>query len=239
MPVKLGLTAAGGVASALGGSGKAGPTSTANTVSTNTGNTTSSTNQSGTATPNLNPLMSGFQSSLVPALSQMYAKAQQPIYGAQQIAAVANNGDAATDAASSALSSNLARRGILNSGASAAGQTQLQANNVANTTNFENQIPLLNTQNEEAQTNNVLGLAEGLTGKALSTNVQTGTGTGSNTSFGMGNNTATAAGPAFGSGVLNSLGEGLQGAGKGGGGKTPTSGPGSPATPGAWGDLLG
>src|ERR1700734_3106900 len=109
MPVKLGLSAAGGVASALGGSGKAGPSISQKQVQgTSTGGGGSTTNQ--TQTPSLNPLMGGFQSSLVPALSDLYAKAQTPIYGQQQIAQVANQGDAATGAASQALSANLARR---------------------------------------------------------------------------------------------------------------------------------
>ena len=70
------------------------------------------------------------------------------------------------------------------------GQTALQAANTANTVGFENNIPLLNYQNEMAQTGNVLGLAEGLTGKALSTTTSTGSG-GSNT-FGGTNSTTTA-----------------------------------------------
>lgn len=217
MPVKLGLSAAGDAASALGGSGKAGPTSQAQTVSTNT----SIGNQTGTNTPNLNPLMGGFQSSLVPALSQMYSQAQQPVYGATQIAQVANNGDAATNAASNALSANLARRGALTSGAQAAGQTALQQGNEANTVNFENNVPLLNYQNEMQQTGNVLGLAEGLTGKALTSNTTSGTTAGSS----GGTNSTTASGPAFGSSMLNSLGGGLSGmgGGKGGGGKSSAS----------------
>ena len=226
MPVKLGMTAAGDAASALGGSGKAGPTNQAKSVSsgTNVGS------QTGTSTPNLNPLMGGFQSSLVPALSDLYAKAQAPVYGQTQIAQVANNGDAATKAASGALSSNLARRGVLNSGAEAAGQTALQSANTANTVGFENQIPLLNYQNEMQQTGNVLGLAEGLTGKALSTNVGSGT---SNTMTG-GTNSMTASGPAFSSSMLNSLGgglSGLSGGGKGGGGKSSGGAPGTASYP--------
>ena len=215
MPSVLGLAGkgVGAAASALGGSGKAGPTSTMNNVSTNTGSNTSF----GTATPNLNPLMSGFQSSLVPALSSMYAEAQTPVYGATQVAQVANNGDAATAAASKALTQNLASRGDLNSGADAAGQTQLQAANTANTVGFENQLPLLNYQNEMQQTGNVLGLAEGLTGKALTTNTSSNTGN----TFSSGSNTATGTGPAFASGMLSNLGGILgnsTGGGKGGGG---------------------
>jgi hypothetical protein len=160
--------------------------------------------------------MSGFQSSLVPALSSLYAKAQTPVYGAQQIAQVANQGDTATNAASAALSNNLARRGALNSGANAAGQTALAQGNESNTVGFENQIPLLNYQNEMQQTGNVLNLAEGLTGKALSTNVQTGTG--SNNTFNSGNQSVQMSGPAFGSSMLGALGNGLT-AGGGGGGK--------------------
>lgn len=215
MPVKLGLSAAGAATSALGGSGKAGPTSTENKTGTSTSVGTGSSGS--VQTPNLSPLMSGFQNSLVPALSSLYAKAQTPVYGAQQIAQVANQGDAATNAASQALNSNLARTGSLNSGANAAGQTALQAANTANTVGFENNIPLLNYQNEMAQTGNVLNLAEGLTGKALSTNTSTGSG-GSNT-FGGTNSTTTASGPAFGASMLNSLGNGLTAGGGGGGGK--------------------
>lgn len=224
MPVKLGLTAAGGVANALGGSGKAGPTSQSQNVSTNTSSNTSLGSSS--QTPNLNPLMGGFQSSLVPALSQMYSQASQPVYGATQVAQVANNGDAATNAASNALSANLARRGALTSGAQAAGQTQLQQANTANTVGFENQLPLLNYQNEMQQQGNVLGLAEGLTGKALTSNTTLGSNTGSTVSDGT--NTTTAAGPAFGAGMLNTAGgllgnAGMNGGGKGGGKTSPAS----------------
>jgi hypothetical protein len=217
MPVKLGLAGAGAASSALGGSGKAGPQSTKNVTSTNTGTSggTNTQQQGGTATPNLNPTFSGFQQSLVPALSNLYAQAQTPVYGNTQIAQVANQGDAATNAASNALSANLARRGALNSGANAAGQTALQAANVANTVGFENQIPLLNEQTEMNNTSNVLGLAEGLTGKALSTNTTTGTGQGvtQQNQWGSGNNTTTETGPAFGASALNSAGKGLSGAG--------------------------
>jgi hypothetical protein len=218
MPVKLGMTAVGAASSALGGSGKAGPSiSQKQVTSTNTGSNTSNTSQTGTSTPNLNPLMAGFQSSLVPALSSMYGEAQQPVYGAQQIAQVANNGDAATDAASNSLSANLARRGVLNSGAQAAGQTALQSANTANTVNFENQVPLLNYQNEMQQTGNVLGLAEGLTGKALSSNTTSGTGSGVQTNSSSGTQDTQESGPAFGAQMLNGLGNGLTGAAGGGG----------------------
>lgn len=215
MPVTLGLGAAGKAASALGGSGKAGPTSTKNVTGTSTQlGTGSSGSVQGS---NLSPLMAGFQNSLVPALSSLYAKAQTPVYGAQQIAQVANQGDAATNAASQALNSNLARTGSLNSGANAAGQTALQAANTANTVGFENNIPLLNYQNEMAQTGNVLGLAEGLTGKALSTTTSTGSG-GTNVLGGT-NSTTTESGPAFGASMLGQTGNYLNNAAAGGGGK--------------------
>ncbi len=218
MPVKLGMTAAGDAASALGGSGKAGPTSQAKTINTNT----SSGNQTRTSTPSLNPLMGGFQSSLVPALTGMFGEASTPIYGQTQIAQVANQGDTATNAASNALTANLARRGVLNSGAAASGQTALQQGNEANTVNFENQIPLLNRQNEQQQQQNVLGLAEGLTGKALTTNTNIGTTNG----MSSGTTDVTASGPAFGAQLGNLAGgQFLNGAGKGGGG----GGKGSPS----------
>lgn len=213
MPLSLGLGAAGKAASAFGGSGKAGPTSTKNV----TGGTNTTTSGTSTNANSLNPLMSGFQSSLVPALSSMYAEAQKPVYGTTQIAQVANQGDAATNAASSALASNLAKRGVLNSGAAAAGDTALEAGNVANTVGFENQIPLLNEQAQMANTGNVLNLAEGLTGKALSTGVNTGT---TNT-VGTNSNTTTESGPAFGSAAASGFGNFLSNTGAAGaGGKT-------------------
>jgi hypothetical protein len=239
MPLSLGLGAAGKAASALGGSGKGGPTSTLSKSGTSSTATTGS--QGGTNTPNLNPIMAGFQNSLVPALSSMYEKAQTPVYGQQQIAQVANAGDAATNAASDALTSNLARRGVLNSGAAASGETALAQGNESNTVGFENQIPLLNYQNEMAQTGNVLGLAEGLTGKALSTNTSTasnqGTTTGTNSSL------ESTTGPAFASSLLSQSGNVLGNAGaagKGGGGKGGGVSPGfigSDQTPGATGAL--
>lgn len=233
MPVTLGLTGAGKLANAFGGSGKGGPTSSTQTTSTNTGSNSSVGTQNATgtssSTPNLNPTFSSFQQSLVPALSSAYAQASQPVYGAQQVAQVANNGDTATTAATQALTSNLARRGVLNSGASDSGQTQLQQANEANTVNFENNLPLLNYQNQQANEQNILGLSENLTGKALSTNVNNSTQTGSNTnnstSSSVNNQTQSQFGPGVGSSLLNSTGGILgnagqilaQGGGKGGG----------------------
>lgn len=249
MPLTLGLGAAGKAASSLAGSGKAGPTSTMTQNGTNS-NASSATQSSGnTQTPNLNPLMAGFQASLVPALSSMYAKAQQPVYGAQQIAQVANQGDQATDAAGKAVDSALARNGALNSGVNAAAQTQLAQGNESNTVGFENQVPLLNYQNEMAQTGNVLGLAEGLTGKALSTSTGTSSGLGSSNSLTNTNSTTSATGPAFGAGMLGQTGGILSnaaangGGGKGGGkgvsaGSPSTIAGGAPGISGL-GDLLG
>lgn len=192
---------AGDIASAFGGSGKGGPTSTEKTATTGT-NTSSS---GSVATPNLNPLFQGFQNSLVPALTSMYQQASTPVYGTTQIAQVANAGDQATAAANSSLQANLARRGALDSGAAASGETALQQGNESNITGFENAIPLLNRQNEQQQQQNVLGLAENLTGKALSTNTMTGSGGGSTS----GTTSDTTTGPAFLSGLGNNIGGNL------------------------------
>jgi hypothetical protein len=236
MPATLGMIGkgVGGLASAFGGSGKAGPTSTMTSTHTGTTGNTGSETQ----TPNLNPLMGGFQSSLVPALSNMYAEASQPVYGKTQIAQVANAGNQATNAASSALSNSLAQRGALNSGANAAGQTALAQGNESNITGFENQIPLLNYQNEMQQQGNVLSLSEALTGKALSTNNTIGNSM--QTTSGGSNTSAT--GPAFGAGALMNLGQGMASSGFGnsmynagkGGGKGTGSGeaPQTTGTPG-------
>ena len=223
MPVAAAIPAAlslgGAAASAFGGSGKGGPTSQDKKTSSSTSNSTSSNSGSSTSTPNLNPLMSGFQSSLVPALSGMFANAQKPMYGDAQVAGVANQADAATKAGSDALTSRLARTGSLNSGAAASGQTSLAQTNLGNVTNFESQVPFLNAQNTQNQTNNVMGLAEGLTGKALSSNTTTGTSTGIQTGSNTGTSTDQGYGPAFASGMASNVGGIMQDA-SGGGGKT-------------------
>lgn len=227
MPVAAAIPAAlslgGAAASAFGGSGKGGPTSQDKKATTGSSSSTSSTNQTGTSTPNLNPLMSGFQSSLVPALAGMFATAQKPVYGDAQIAQVANQSNNAAKGASDAATDRLARSGSLNSGVNASVQSDIGQKNLSNITNFESQVPFLNQQNEANQTQNVMGLAEGLTGKALSSNTTSATGSGTQSGSNTGTSLDQGFGPAFGSSMANSIGGGLSDAGgkmgSGGGGK--------------------
>jgi len=127
-----------------------------------------STAQAGSSsvTPTQDPMFTAFRESILPAISQQYAAAQQPLYGNAQIAQVANQGNQATQGAETALANNAARRGVLNSGATQAGNTALQQANTANVTGFESQIPFLNEQVQQQRTNSLLGLATSFLGQA-------------------------------------------------------------------------
>ncbi len=100
-----------------------------------------------------------FQQSLVPAYAQAYAQAQQPIYGTNQIAANMNQQNAAFNNADTSATQALARRGALNSGADTSTTDALATARAGNIASFNSQIPLLNTENTQQQTNNLLGLS--------------------------------------------------------------------------------
>lgn len=212
MPLKLGESIAGGAASALGGSGKAGPTSTKNVTGGTAGTSTGSSATNYTEAPGI----LNFQESLLPAVSNLYQQAQQPVYGTAQEAQILNGADQATQAGQQALTGALARNGALTSGAAAAGDTALQAANTGSLTNFLTQVPYLNQQAELSNETNALNTAESIVGRApVSTNASGGSST-----FGTNSNTTTESGPAFGAAMANSLGNGLtnaSGGGKGGG----------------------
>lgn len=209
MPLTLGLAGAGKAASALGGSGKAGPTSKSTIAGTNTGSSSSN----GTNATNYTeaPGILNFQESLLPAVSSLYSQAQQPVYGAAQEAQVANQADAATTAGSQALTNKLARSGGLNSGANVAGQTALAQSNLGNLTNFFSQVPALNQQAELQNTGNVLNMAEGIVGRAPTNSSTTSNQTGSTGS--VNNSTNEGFGPSFTSSLLGNTGNILSNAG--------------------------
>jgi hypothetical protein len=149
---------------------------------------------SSTTTPNQNPIFQSFQQSLLPAISAQYEAAQAPVYGNAQIAQVANQGNQATQAAEQANKAAAARSGTLNAGNTQANNTSLQQGNVANTTNFENQIPMLNQQAKFNNTQNLLGLATSFLGQSPIGQTTTSANQGTNTSAQVGTNTSTSSG---------------------------------------------
>lgn len=153
-------------------------------------------NGSSSTTPTENPIFSAFRQSILPAISAQYQAAQKDVYGAPQVAQVAQQGNAATKAATDANTARAARTGTLNAGNTAATNASAQAANTANITGFENQIPMLNQQAKFNNTNSLLGMATNFLGRAplgststsnqngTSASTQTGTNTSSGTQFG-------------------------------------------------------
>jgi hypothetical protein len=149
---------------------------------------------SSTTSPNENPIFSSFRQSLLPAISAQYAAAQQPVYGNAQIAQVANQGNQATQAAQQANKAAAARSGTLNAGNTQANNASLQQGNVANTTNFENQIPMLNQQAKFNNTQSLLGMATNFLGQSPIGQTTTSANQGSNSSVQTGTNTGSSQG---------------------------------------------
>lgn len=127
-----------------------------------------STSQAGSSTTNAieNPIFSAFRESILPAISKQYEDSQKDVYGDAQVAKVANDANAAGQAAQTAVANNAARRGALNSGATDAANTAIQQGVTGKVIDFENQLPFLNQQAKMQNTNNLLGLATNFLGRA-------------------------------------------------------------------------
>ena len=135
-----------------------------------------------------------------------------------------------------------ARRGVLNSGADVSTQDALATARAGNIASFNSQIPLLNTENTQQQTNNLLGLSSQFLNTVPKDTAATGTSTGQSSGqsnqFGLGSGTSngtTNSSPSILSDVggiagllsgipgLSNMLSGMFGAGGGGG--TPFTGP--------------
>ena len=151
--------------------------------------------QSQTTTPTQPSWLTGFQQGLIPQFQNAMFKAQQPVYGPGQEASYIQGQQRNTQQAGNTMLSQLARSGALNSGRAEQGLTGLQNNLQSNIANFQSQVPFLNKQMENQQTNEVMGQMANWAGRPPSST------------------TTTANGPSFTSGLLSNLGGlGMQGA---------------------------
>lgn len=148
------------------------------------------TNQGNSSTtPTENPIFSAFRQSILPAISAQYQAAQKDVYGAPQVAQVAQQGNAATKAATDANTARAARTGTLNAGNTAATNASAQAANTANITGFQNQIPMLNQQAKFNNTNSLLSMATNFLGRAPLGSTSTSNQSGSSNSSQTGSTT--------------------------------------------------
>jgi hypothetical protein len=152
------------ISSLMGNQSNTSSNSTSNSTSNVTGNQNSTGNS--TVTPNENPIFTAFRESILPAIAQQFANAQQPVYGPAQEAQFVNNANNIYGQAMQGAQNNAARRGAFNSGAMDAAQTNLDQSRAGQIANFYSQIPLLNQQNSFNQTQNLLGLATQFLGQS-------------------------------------------------------------------------
>src|ERR1700721_1174514 len=102
-----------------------------------TGTNTNTSNNGSSVNYQLNPFTSGLTSNINSAL----ATASMPVYGAPQEAQFLNQNNANTNNSVNNLQSQLASRGISNSGANAAGVSEILQNSNSNVANYQASIP--------------------------------------------------------------------------------------------------
>jgi hypothetical protein len=149
----------------LFGSGKSKQQQNQTTTSHTTGEQTSDQTAQGYTQQTEPDYMSQFRQMLLPQFGQLMQRAQQPVFGNPQIAQFMQQSNQAGEGAINSLSQNLARRGVLDSGAFASGIGDIQRGNVANQTGFLSQLPFLNNQAYMSNVGGLLGQGMNFAGR--------------------------------------------------------------------------
>jgi hypothetical protein len=148
----------------------------------------------GTSTPTMDPLFAMFQQSLVPAFGQAYANAQKDVYGVPQIAQNEQNANQTFNTGMDSATQALARRGALNSGAATSIASSLGAARAGNIANFNAEVPLLNQQNRQNATDQLLGLSSQFLNTVpkgmVTSGTSSGQSSGASNAFGVGSGTS-------------------------------------------------
>lgn len=161
----------------LGGIGGAGKQGAQKMTSTNT--TTGSAHD--VATTNQlqhiieNPLFSQFREGLLPEYAKELHNAQAPVFGQAQIADYMQNVNKLGKAATDSLTSGLARRGALNSGALVSGLGDIDRGIMSNKTSFLAQLPFQEAQAHADRVNPLLNMGINWAGRVPTDTQLTGT----------------------------------------------------------------
>ena len=180
-------------------------------LTSNTSQQSNTANNTSTSTPNQPAWMSLFQQNLQPQYQNLINQAQQPVYGQAQEAGQLNNLNSLANNSMNQLSNTFASKGILNSGATANALSGVEQGKDSSMANYLAQIPQLNQQAEQTNTQNALNSASGWIGKPAVGATTTGNSSGTQDS----NNLQTQQTP-FLSSLLSSL-MGIGGYAAGGG----------------------
>lgn len=144
--------------------------------------------QSGTSsnstTPNLPPwLQQAFQGNVQQG-QNLEAAAQQPVFGQAQTASYLQNLNQLANNSTQSLASNLASKGIEDSGALSQGATDIQTGKVANESGFLSQLPFQNTQAMLANEEGAMGAAGAAASRVPIGSTSTGVTSGQSSSTG-------------------------------------------------------
>ena len=145
--------------------------------------TTQQGSQTGTNSQGFsNPLLNGFQNSMMGLVNNMANTANTPVYGQTQVAQNLQGLNQLTNSSIKQLQGNLARTGGLQGGGNAAGVSNLLQNKGNEAFNFQSSVPLMNYNAKMSGDAAAAGAGNALMGVAPK----------SSTSSGTSNNTTTA-----------------------------------------------
>ena len=125
------------------------------------------TKGSSTSQQTEDPNLTAYRMSLIPQYQALVSRAQQPMYGAAEQANYFNQANAGAQAASRQLASQLASRGVLDSGAYAGGLGDILQKSMGQKQQFAMDIPRLNRQQTMQDTLNALQASSAFAGPQL------------------------------------------------------------------------
>lgn len=154
------------------------------------------------------PTFAQFRSDLMPLMKQEMRKANEPIYGDAQKAALMNQLNDLAGGATAALKSQLARSGATESGLLSQGLSDIQTNRFGQLSSFFSQLPFMENEARANRMNSLLGLATNWVGKAPLSYATTSSSTGTTEESGTSktDRKLTQEGPSFGKQLAGDVG---------------------------------
>ena len=171
-----------------------------------TNNSSSNSTNNSTTNPLLPGYLSGLPGSIANGYQTALATASMPVYGQAQQAQFLNANNRNTNSAVNSLQSNLASRGIVNSGANAGATANILQGGAANASNYEASIPGLNNSAFMSNVGGLLGGGGGFVNGAKVGSTTSSTGSTNSSSNGNINQTSN---PSPFSDILGLIGGGL------------------------------
>jgi hypothetical protein len=182
----------GGGGGALGAAASAFPTNTQQSgTSSGTSTNTSNALSNQFSTTYESPLLTQFRNGLFPFLTQQLQQSTQPVFTDATKASFLSNVNGLANSSINSLNNNLAKRGISNSGAYAAGATDIGNQRNAQLTNFYSQLPFQERQAQANLTNPLLTMGLNFAGRGPTSTFQTGSNVGNQFSQNFSTNTSS------------------------------------------------